>query len=109
MSGGGAPLTRATRSSSATRSTPSSVPKGSPMTALWQLHSPPVVPRSRPPGGSELVRLRLPDRPGSLAAVLGHLADHGVDVLALEVLDRSSGVAVDDLLLSVAGLDEALT
>ena len=78
------------------------------MTASWLLHSPPVPPRSHATRGTELVRLRLPDRPGSLAGVLGHLATHGVDVLGLEVLDRSSGVAVDDLLLSGPGLDEAL-
>ncbi len=78
------------------------------MTVSWPLPSPPTPPRSRAARGAELVRLRLPDRPGSLAGVLGHLATHGVDVLALEVLERSSGVAVDDLLLSGPGLEEAL-
>ena len=56
--------------------------------------------RARAPKGTELVRLRLPDRPGSLAAVTEHLASHGVDVLRLEVVDRGGGAAVDDLLLA---------
>lgn len=60
------------------------------------------------PRGAELVRLRLPDRPGSLAAVLGHLASHGVDVLRVEVVDQDSGTAIDDLLLSGPALDKAL-
>ena len=79
------------------------------MTVSWLPHSPPPLPPgSHAPRGAELVRLRLPDHPGSLAGVLGHLAAHGVDVLGLEVLDRGAGVAVDDLLLSGAGLDDAL-
>jgi ACT domain len=65
-------------------------------------------PRARAPRGAELVRLRLPDRPGSLAAVTGHLAAHGVDVLRLDVVDRGSGGAVDDFLLAGAGIDAAL-
>ena len=58
----------------------------------------------RAPRGAELVRLRLPDRPGSLAAITGHLAGHGVDVLRLEVLGREDGWAIDDFLVSGAGL-----
>ncbi len=37
-----------------------------------------------------------------------HLASHGVDVLRLEVVDRSGGVAVDDLLLAGTELEAAL-
>lgn len=66
------------------------------------------LPRPRAPKGAQLVRLRLPDRPGSLAAVTAHLAEHAVDVLGLEVVDHSPDAAVDDLLLSGAGLDAAL-
>lgn len=66
------------------------------------------LPRPRAPRGTELVRLRLLDRPGSLAAVTAHLAEHGVDVLGLEVVDRSPEAAVDDLLLSGDGLHAAL-
>ncbi len=66
------------------------------------------APRARAPKGTELVRLRLPDRPGSLAAVTEHLASHGVDVLRLEIVDRGGGAAVDDFLLAGVGLDSAL-
>ena len=48
------------------------------------------------------------DRPGSLAAITRHLAEHGVNVLRLEVLDREAGWAVDDFLVSGAGLPAAL-
>jgi GAF domain-containing protein len=66
------------------------------------------VPRRRAPGDAHLVRLRLRDRPGSLAAVSSLLATHGVDVLRLEVLGREGGFAVDDLLVAGAGLAGAL-
>lgn len=70
--------------------------------------APVELPRPRAPKGAQLVRLRLPDRPGSLAAVTAHLAKHEVDVLGLEVVDHSPDAAVDDLLLSGTGLDAAL-
>jgi hypothetical protein len=54
------------------------------------------------------VRLRLPDRPGALAAVTAQLAAHEVDVLRVEVIDRELGSAVDDLLLRGERLDAAL-
>jgi hypothetical protein len=66
------------------------------------------LPRARAPKGAELVRLRLPDRPGSLAAIAGHFAAHGVDVLRLEVLGRSSGLAIDDFLVAGPALDDAI-
>jgi hypothetical protein len=59
-------------------------------------------------GEAELVRLRVRDRPGSLAAISVSLARYGVDVLGLEVLDRDGGFAVDDLLVTGGGLDAAL-
>jgi hypothetical protein len=55
-----------------------------------------------------LVRLELPDRPGSLAIVAGVLGRCGVNILQLEVLSRSDGVAVDELLLEGGSLDLAL-
>jgi len=60
------------------------------------------------PRGARLVRLRVRDRPGSLAAVTGHLAQYGVDVIRVEVLNRESGWAIDDLLVTGHELDEAL-
>ena len=61
-----------------------------------------ALPRSRVGTDARLVRLRLPDRPGSLAAIAGHLAAHGLNVLRLEVLDRESGWVVDDFLVAGA-------
>jgi hypothetical protein len=66
------------------------------------------APRARGPKGTELVRLRLPDRPGGLAAVTEHLASHGVDVLRLEIVDRGGGAAVDDFLLAGPSVGAAL-
>ena len=54
-----------------------------------------TIPGRSAPRGARLVRLRVRDRPGSLAVVTGHLAAHGVDVLSLEVLTRESGFAID--------------
>jgi len=45
------------------------------------------------------VRVSLPDRPGSLAAVTAALAGVGTNVLSVSVADRQGGRAVDDLLL----------
>src|SRR5262245_22237126 len=67
-----------------------------------------TLPPSRAPHGARLVRLRLHDRPGSLAAITRHLAEHNVNVLRLEVLGREGGWAVDDFLVSGAGLSAAL-
>jgi hypothetical protein len=67
-----------------------------------------AMPHSRAPQGARLIRLRLRDRPGSLAAITRHLAGHDVNVLRLEVLAREGGWAVDDLLVSGAGLTAAL-
>jgi hypothetical protein len=74
---------------------------------IWRAEQVAVPPR-RAPGEAHLVRLRLRDRPGSLAAITSRLAAHGVDVLRLEVLGREGGFAIDDLLVSGAGLLEAL-
>jgi hypothetical protein len=57
---------------------------------------------------ARLVRLRLPDRPGSLAGIASDFADHGVNVLRLEVLATQSGWAVDDFLVSGSGVGTAL-
>jgi len=66
------------------------------------------APSRRPTGGAEFVRLRIRDRPGSLAAMSARLAGHGIDVLGLEVLGREGGFAIDDLLVTGEGLDAAL-
>ena len=46
---------------------------------------------------SYVLRLVLPDRPGSLGAVATALGTLGADILALDIVERSVGHAVDDL------------
>lgn len=45
------------------------------------------------------LRVSVPDRPGSLAALTAALAHAGANVLSVSVIDREAGRAVDDLLL----------
>jgi ACT domain len=59
-------------------------------------------------GDPTLLRLELPDRPGSLAIVAGVLGRCGVNILQLEVLSRRDGVAVDEFLVEDGSLDLAL-
>lgn len=56
------------------------------------------------------VRIWLPDEPGMLAAVATRIASVRGNVIGLEVLERSGGVAVDELLVELpeAGLTERL-
>jgi hypothetical protein len=54
------------------------------------------------------LRVWLPDRPGMLAAVALRIAAAGGNVLGLEVLERSEGVAVDELMVEV-DTEEAAT
>jgi ACT domain len=60
------------------------------------------------PEGVRLVRLRLADRPGSLASVTQVFADHGVDVLRLEIVAQEAGWATDDFLVKGKRVREAL-
>jgi hypothetical protein len=55
-----------------------------------------------------LIRLELPDRPGSLAIVAGVLAGCGVNILRLEVVGQGDGNAVDEFLLEGGDLQLAL-
>jgi hypothetical protein len=48
-----------------------------------------------------LLRLVLPDRPGALGAVATALGEVGADILSVDVIDRSKGHAVDDLVLEL--------
>ncbi|MGH3669053.1 MAG: ACT domain-containing protein [Pseudonocardiaceae bacterium] len=50
---------------------------------------------------SFLIRLQLPDRPGALGAVATALGQVGVDILSLDVVERRSGVAIDDLVVEL--------
>jgi hypothetical protein len=50
---------------------------------------------------SFLIRVQLPDRPGALGAVATALGKVGVDILSLDVVERRSGVAIDDLVVEL--------
>lgn len=47
------------------------------------------------------MRVQLPDRPGSLGSLAVALGAVGVDILSLDVLERSAGSAVDDLVVEL--------
>jgi hypothetical protein len=55
------------------------------------------------PGGtvSYLLRLVVPDRPGTLGAVATALGEAGVDIVSVDVLERTGGVAVDDVVVEL--------
>src|ERR1700691_1798307 len=119
MSGVGVLPSEETRMRSATRSLRCSAAKASPMSSWSQSDSDTTpagiwrperveVPRRRAPGDAHLIRVRLPDRPGALAAITAGLATHAVDVLRLEVLGRAEGFAIDDMLVAGAGLTDAM-
>lgn len=50
---------------------------------------------------SYLLRVQLPDRPGSLGSLALALGSVGADILSLDVVERGAGYAVDDLVVEV--------
>lgn len=50
---------------------------------------------------SFLIRVQLPDSPGSLGAVATALGGIGADILSVDVVERGSGTAVDDLVVDL--------
>ncbi len=50
---------------------------------------------------SFLIRVQLPDRPGALGAVATALGTTGADILSVDVVERSCGIAVDDLVVEL--------
>ena len=46
---------------------------------------------------SFLLRVVLPDKPGSLGAVATALGNAGADILGVDVVERADGHAIDDL------------
>ncbi len=50
---------------------------------------------------SYLLRLVVPDRPGALGAVATALGSAGADIVSVDVLERVSGVAVDDIVVDL--------
>lgn len=50
---------------------------------------------------SYLLRVQLPDRPGSLGALALALGSVGADILSLDVVERGADFAIDDLVVDV--------
>ena len=50
---------------------------------------------------SYLLRLVVPDRPGTLGAVATALGEAGIDIVSLDVLERTGGFAVDDVVVEL--------
>jgi hypothetical protein len=50
---------------------------------------------------SFLIRVQLPDIPGTLGAVASALGEVGADILSVDVVERGSGVAIDDLVVEL--------
>jgi hypothetical protein len=50
---------------------------------------------------SYVLRLVLPDRPGSLGAVATALGHIGADILAMDIVERAVGHAVDDIVVDI--------
>lgn len=50
---------------------------------------------------SYLLRVQLPDRPGSLGALAVALGSAGADIVSFDVVHRSDGIVVDDLVVDV--------
>jgi hypothetical protein len=50
---------------------------------------------------SYLLRIALVDRPGSLGSLAVALGSVGADILSLDVVERSSGLAIDDLVIEL--------
>ncbi|MCE5292807.1 MAG: amino acid-binding protein [Nocardiaceae bacterium] len=59
---------------------------------------------------SYLLRVQLPDRPGSLGALALALGKVGADILSLDVVERGDGYAVDDIVvdLSLGSLPDSI-
>lgn len=50
---------------------------------------------------SFLIRVQLPDIPGTLGAVATALGEIGADILSVDVVERGSGTAIDDLVVEL--------
>lgn len=59
---------------------------------------------------SYLLRVVVPDRPGMLGALATSLGASGADIVSIDVVHRSNGVAVDDIVVELApgGLPDGL-
>jgi hypothetical protein len=55
----------------------------------------------RPTRTTYLLRMWLPDRPGALGSVASRVGSVGGDIVAVDVVDREGGQAVDDLVVEL--------
>src|SRR3954467_11765710 len=51
---------------------------------------------------SFVIRVWLPDRPGALGAVASRIGAVGGDVVAIDILERGAGRAIDELVVDIA-------
>ena len=49
------------------------------------------------------MRIWLPDRPGALGLVASRIGAVGGDIVAIDILDRADGRAVDEFVVELAG------
>ncbi len=52
-----------------------------------------------------LVRVRLLDRPGALGLVASRIGAVGGDIVAVDILQRESGTAIDEFVIELGGDD----
>lgn len=57
----------------------------------------------RPWSVSFLIRVQLPDRPGMLGALATALGGIGADILSVDIVERGSGLVIDDLVVELPG------
>ena len=50
-----------------------------------------------------VVRIALPDRPGALGLVASRIGAVGGDIVAINILDRNGGQAVDEFVVEIGG------
>ena len=50
-----------------------------------------------------VVRIELPDRPGALGLVASRIGAVGGDIVAINILDRDGGQAVDEFVIEIGG------
>jgi ACT domain-containing protein len=50
-----------------------------------------------------IVRIALPDRPGALGLVASRIGAVGGDIVAINILERDGGKAVDEFVIEIGG------
>ena len=50
-----------------------------------------------------VVRIALPDRPGALGLVASRIGAVGGDIVAIDILERDGGQAVDEFVVEIGG------